>query len=466
MAVSFIVRTTKSKGDVPISVRVRSSILNINILQKTNLLVDYDKWRLDRSKQAWANFRKSEDGRELFAKLDAIEDAIEKKISDGVKLSSKDVQEIIEYIVYREAREDEARKAAEAAAAEAARKAAEEEANRMTFNKYFRLYVQQIENGERQSCRGMDYSPNSIRNIRDSLRRWEDFQASKQTEYDFDDVNIRVYNEFTLWMKSKEYSINYIGKNFSILKTILLAARSEGYHKNDIVFDRKFKRTYTNVDTIYLTREELNKIFAVDLSECPESWRHVRDIFMVGCWTAQRVSDYNNIRKEDFEIYTRKFVVEAEDPENPGKKKDVVKTEDVTYLNFRQKKTGAKVAVPVSSQLKEIMERYDYQLPHHCEQTLNKMIKYVGKMAGIDDMVEIVTTKGGVLKREKFHKYELITSHTARRTGATLMYLAGLDLYDIMKITGHASPQMLRRYIRADELQVMDKIKGKYNYFD
>lgn len=466
MAVSFIVRTTKSKGDVPISVRVRSSILNINILQKTNLLVNYDKWKLDRSKQAWANFRKSEEGRELFAKLDAIEDAIEKKISDGVKLSSKDVQEIIEYIVYREAREDEARKAAEAAAAEAARKAAEEEANRMTFNKYFRLYVQQIENGERQTYRGLNFSRNSFRNIRTSMRKWEEFQASKNTEYDFDDVNIRVYNEFIIWQKSQGYALNYIGKIIGVLKTVLLAARSEGYHKNDIVFDRKFKRTYANVDTIYLTKEELNKIFAVDLSECPESWGHVRDIFMVGCWTAQRVSDYNNIKKEDFESYTRKFVVEQEDPKNPGKKKDIVKTEEVTYLNVRQQKTGAKVAVPVSSQLKEIMERYDYQLPHYSEQTLNEKIKYVGKKAGIDDMIEIATTKGGVLKSEKFHKYELITSHTARRTGATLMYLAGLDIYDIMKITGHASPQMLRKYIRADALQVVDKIKGKYNYFD
>lgn len=57
-------------------------------------------------------------------------------------------------------------------------------------------------------------------------------------------------------------------------------------------------------------------------------------------------------------------------------------------------------------------------------------------------------------------------THTARRTGATLMYLAGMDIYDIMKITGHTSPAVLKKYIRADELEVVDKIKGKYNYFD
>ena len=66
----------------------------------------------------------------------------------------------------------------------------------------------------------------------------------------------------------------------------------------------------------------------------------------------------------------------------------------------------------------------------------------------------------------KYEKYKLIHSHTARRTGATLMYLAGMDVYDIMKITGHSSPNMLKKYIKADQLEVVDKIIDKYNYFD
>ena len=45
------------------------------------------------------------------------------------------------------------------------------------------------------------------------------------------------------------------------------------------------------------------------------------------------------------------------------------------------------------------------------------------------------------------------------------MYLAGVDLYDIMKVTGHTSPAMLKKYIKADELEVVDKIMTKYDYF-
>lgn len=66
----------------------------------------------------------------------------------------------------------------------------------------------------------------------------------------------------------------------------------------------------------------------------------------------------------------------------------------------------------------------------------------------------------------KYKKYELIHSHTARRTGATLMCLSGMDIYDIMKITGHTSPTMLKKYIKADQLEGVDKIVQKYDYFN
>ena len=46
------------------------------------------------------------------------------------------------------------------------------------------------------------------------------------------------------------------------------------------------------------------------------------------------------------------------------------------------------------------------------------------------------------------------------------MYLSGMDIYDIMKITGHTSPAILKKYIKANDLDVARKIKSKYDYFD
>ena len=135
----------------------------------------------------------------------------------------------------------------------------------------------------------------------------------------------------------------------------------------------------------------------------------------------------------------------------------------LTYKEFqtveiRQKKTGAKVSIPVSSELKSILERYDYQLPHLEDQVLNRYIKDICRLAGLDELIEIQTTKGGRAIKEFKHKWELVHSHTARRTGATLMYLAGMDYYDIMRITGHTSPTMLKKYIKADSIEVLPRL--------
>ena len=45
------------------------------------------------------------------------------------------------------------------------------------------------------------------------------------------------------------------------------------------------------------------------------------------------------------------------------------------------------------------------------------------------------------------------------------MYLASVDLYDIMKVTGHTSPAILKNYIKVDSLKVIDKLTDKYDYF-
>ena len=206
-------------------------------------------------------------------------------------------------------------------------------------------------------------------------------------------------------------------------------------------------------------------MMSVDLSRYEAGHELARDIFMVGVWTAQRVSDYNNIRKEDFSTLVKNVMREEDDPDHPGEKRAWIEKHEITYLNVRQKKTGARVAIPCNSRLKAILEKYDYQLPHLEDQVINRYIKDVAQAAGLTDLVEIETTKGGTARKEMVEKYKLIHTHTARRTGATLMYLSGVDIYDIMKVTGHTSPAMLKKYIKADSLKVVEKLTDKYDYF-
>ena len=88
-------------------------------------------------------------------------------------------------------------------------------------------------------------------------------------------------------------------------------------------------------------------------------------------------------------------------------------------IDIRQKKTGAKTSIPVSSELKSILERYDYQLHRLEDQVLNRYMKDICKLSGLDELIEIQTTKGGTPIKERKPKWELVHSqrvcHTSPR---------------------------------------------------
>lgn len=423
----------------------------------SGLEVDIQAWiKSKKSPTTLKNFRDANP--ELTAKMDAIKKNMDAVLKRETPITKEEMREIIDAVVFAEAREAQKRKKEEKAKKEA-------EAKRMTLNKFIELYKNQVEYGGRQTDKGRNYAPATVKSIKQAMKQFELFQTEKKRTYDFKDIDMNFYYDYTAYLKNKNYSINSVGKCIKELKAIMNAAEVEGYHTNNAWKDKKFKGTRVEIDSIYLTQEDLDKMMDVDLSKYEEGHTIARDIFMVGVWTAQRVSDYNNIKKEDFSTLTKNVMREEDDPKKPGEKKAWIEKQEITYLNIRQKKTGAKVAIPCNTQLKAILEKYSYQLPHLEDQVINRYIKEVAEAAGLTELVEIETTKGGTPQKEKIQKCKLIHTHTARRTGATLMYLAGVDVYDIMKVTGHSSPAMLKKYIKADSLKVVEKLTDKYDYF-
>lgn len=354
----------------------------------------------------------------------------------------------------------------EQAEALAKAKAAEEEAKRMTLAKYIDQFIKSIQNGTRLTEKGTVFTDGSVRTIKTSNKQFKKFQESKKRTYDFDDIDLQFYYDFSAYLKKRNYSLNTSGKIINQLKWIMACAQAEGYHNNNAYKNPKFKGNRVQVDSIYLTQEELDKMNAADLSELEDGAVISRDIFMVGVYTAQRISDYNNIKKEDIRTTKKRWIEDIPDPDKPGATKAVIREKEITYIDIHQKKTGAKMSIPCKKELIAILEKYNNNLPHFEDQTINRHIKDIARVAGLTDLVTIETSKGGVRKKETVEKYKLVMSHTARRTGATLMYLAGIELFDIMKVTGHTTPDMLKRYIKADQLDVVQKLTDKYDYFD
>ena len=149
----------------------------------------------------------------------------------------------------------------------------------------------------------------------------------------------------------------------------------------------------------------------------------IRDMFILGCLTALRYSDYSRL--------TGQNLING-------------------YIVIRTKKTNVDVKVPAHDYVREIFSKYAGQVPCGlCIQYFNKYLKVIMKEIGLNDLVTYSFTKGGKLVTVTKEKWELICSHTARRSAATNMYLTGrMKTLEIMKLTGHRTEQNFFRYIR------------------
>ena len=345
----------------------------------------------------------------------------------------------------------------------------------MTLTKFIDQYVNDIKEGNKTTLQyGRTYAKGSRLGTANALERFKEFMKDTGVTYDFQDVDIECYSRYKAWLMNKDisydknegkrrndlkkeakekqeamhYSDNTIGRFIKQLKAVLRAADTRGYPVNPAYKSIEFKGQIQEIDAIYLTRAELEAMEKADLSEMDDkkNYELARDIFMIGVWLAQRVSDYNNLKPENIKVIDN------------GE-------EQMTFVSIHQQKTGRYVEIPCNAKIRAILDKYPEGLPHLSDQKINLYIKEIGKKAKIDELVEIKETRGGEVTKRYYKKYDLICTHTARRTGATLMYLDGIPIYDIMKVTGHKSVTTLEKYIRADKLEVAQKLVLQYDYF-
>jgi integrase len=85
-------------------------------------------------------------------------------------------------------------------------------------------------------------------------------------------------------------------------------------------------------------------------------------------------------------------------------------------------------------------------------------LKEVGKACGVDKPVEVVKFIGGKRINKAVPKYELITTHTGRRTFITNSLEKGMLPKELMQITGHKNFETLMRYFSREKEEVHQKI--------
>jgi integrase len=231
----------------------------------------------------------------------------------------------------------------------------------------------------------------------------------------------------------KSYSLNSIGTFNKKVKEFVNAAIREGVTQVQSLRLSDLKSFGEDVEKVYLSEAELKRIW--ELENLPPYLAKARDLFLIGCWTGLRVSDYTELTKAN---------IWGGD------------------IHIKQNKTQDPVTIPIYSIVNIILEKYGYELPKISQQKLNDYIKQVAEAAAIDEPISTTITKAGKKLTITKPKYEWVTTHTGRRSFATNLYLSGFPSIDIMKITGHRTEQAFMRYIRITNEQTAEKLRAHW----
>ncbi|MBW1618154.1 tyrosine-type recombinase/integrase [Empedobacter falsenii] len=278
-----------------------------------------------------------------------------------------------------------------------------------------------------------DFSPNTIKGYNSTYNLLFDFEKTKKLKLNFKDFNLHMFEKLIEFCNNKRYNSSTIATYINKIKAIFKQAYEYELEVNDDYLLGKFKYKVTPKDYIYLNNDEITRISNLELTKF-SMYDNARDWLLIGCYTGQRVSDLFNLENAvlNNNIYMHKNI-----------------------------KTGKEVLIPNSKKLQEILKKYEGNFPRKISDVkFNEYIKEVCKKAKINEIVrgsklckELINGKEEFRKIEgNYEKWELVTSHTCRRTLITkLMDEPLLKPHQIMVMTGHSDIKMLQRYNKIEK---------------
>ena len=439
---NIYIRTKQTEGKAYLHTSVRCG----SIVERFNLLmqVDVKKWlEASKTERKKANFL---DSMNYTQKIQEIEKGL-KVLRKHNKCTKEEVEKLIENIVLHQVREEIIKREETKSKLESER--------RKAFKVYAQNYIKEMECGQRRTIKNKLYSKSTIFHWRQVVDKVLDFH--KKIPFTWDDINQQLISRFIEYLEKDDLNKTTIQKLMKDFKKLIKDAESEGIHENFRARSLNYiieVRESDKSTEVYLTKEELQGLYDMELSGTEEL---VRDIFLIGCFVGQRVSDYGRIEPEWF-----------------GTTRNGVKV-----IRLEQKKTGNKVCVPIiGNQLETLLEKYNYCVPKISDAEIDRTIKNVCEMLSASfpslavkektilkkhEKIALYTNKDGGRKMFEINekgecikpKWAMVASHTARRTCITNMYLAkkpdGSPRYtlgEMMHVSGHKTESQFRGYIK------------------
>lgn len=266
------------------------------------------------------------------------------------------------------------------------------------------------------------WAQNSFGDHHPTRQNWNHFVIFKEfldtinngKDITFENVDYEFYLKFKSFLdNNKGYKPNTTATHLRDLKAVMTEARNRGMHNSTAYL--AIKKKFENVDTTYMSIEEINKLYKHKLTGVKAM---ARDLFVLGCHTAMRYSDYSCLTISH------------------------ISKGNITY---RTQKTDETVIIPAHPRVIEILQKWGGSAPKVSNTSLNKMIKEICQEIKIfNDLMPV--REGREVKY--MERWSIISTHTARRSGATNMYLSGIPVQSIMKITGHTTEESFMKYLR------------------
>lgn len=281
-------------------------------------------------------------------------------------------------------------------------------------------------------------TPNTIKGQITVKNYLEHFSKEKSIQFSFDiidDVFFETLRNYSY--EVKKIKQNYFAKIIKVLKSFLSWATEKGYNTSRDF--EKFKAAEHDIDIVYLTFEELMKLYEKEFES--DKLSHVRDFYCMGCFTGLRFSDLSKLHLANI-------------------------SEDHIVLSIQKTKTQNH-AIKLNKYAKAILEKYKgtiYEpLPVISTQKFNEYIKDCCEEADIVHPFTIHWFVGNKKKSLTQPKCKFITSHTARKTFITNSLLLGMEPKAIKKIANIKKDAVLDKYMKVTEAftdEQMDKAWG------
>lgn len=313
--------------------------------------------------------------------------------------------------------------------------------DKIFFSNFIKSFIEDART--KKTKRGLPVKERTIKYYNTTFNKITAFESFIGVKLKLVDIDLNFHEKFIRYLENEEYlNDNTIGGFVDTIKQFCGNASKIGLN---VCNDYKLTEFYSpsnKTKDIYLKDSELNLIYHTKFHQ--DYLDNARDWFIIGARTGFRISDFLNLGKDNLHdgfIY-----------------KD-------TY------KTGFPVIIPIHEQVQEILDKRNGEFPRKIsDQKFNLYIKEIAKIAGLHEQTEGAKmviqeiTKDGKKKRisRKKHgiypKYELISSHSCRRSFATNLY-GKIDTLTIMKITGHQSEKIFLDYIKITPIEYAQKLR-------